>query len=414
VASLEAHPTILLFRSGRHLQPAVDALRVTYPEHRVVVVTQPATETHLAEAGVNAADSLVYGGRRFSPLRFAFSRAGWRAWRTGASRVAMLWNDDAGKGHINVALTGALLRQPLVAVTPDGLVRTTTWFEPVRRAVGARVRPWSDRLRCWRNAAGRRWDALRLRVEGPELEPPIWHSHYLCVALAKRHLPPLGHLLSGTVVDIGAGTGWGRDFLDTTRTRYLPTDLPTGRDSRNAAITTAGVRPSLYCDGTALPLPDQSVDAVMAHSVLEHVWDVKGMLDEAFRVLRPGGRLFVSTPFGFPFHGEPDDFRRWTVDGMCRQVRESGFEPERHRRTGASLTTVIINLIMMVKYAWRGSPSPLLRGISRWGWPIALSCQALLNVLALLLDGLEPNPVMPTGVALVARRPAGHGFSGVE
>lgn len=46
----------------------------------------------------------------------------------------------------------------------------------------------------------------------------------------------------------------------------------------------------LVGDGASLPLPDQSVDVVYAHGVLQYAADPTGIVAEARRVLRPGGR----------------------------------------------------------------------------------------------------------------------------
>lgn len=48
----------------------------------------------------------------------------------------------------------------------------------------------------------------------------------------------------------------------------------------------------------ALPLPDQSVDFVLAIRALANVTDTRPVLAEAARVLRPGGRLIVAEPDG--------------------------------------------------------------------------------------------------------------------
>jgi SAM-dependent methyltransferase len=45
----------------------------------------------------------------------------------------------------------------------------------------------------------------------------------------------------------------------------------------------------LVGDGARLPLPDESVDVVYAHGVLQYSADPKGIVEEARRVLRPGG-----------------------------------------------------------------------------------------------------------------------------
>ena len=78
-------------------------------------------------------------------------------------------------------------------------------------------------------------------------------------------------------------------------------------------------------DGT-LPLADESVDAVMSTQVLEHVDDPAVYLSECYRVLRPGGRLLVSTHGIFISHPDPVDYWRWTCAGLERELRRAGFE----------------------------------------------------------------------------------------
>jgi SAM-dependent methyltransferase len=49
-------------------------------------------------------------------------------------------------------------------------------------------------------------------------------------------------------------------------------------------------------DAPGLPLADGSVDLVIFSEVIEHIVDTDAAIDELHRVLRPGGRLLVSTP----------------------------------------------------------------------------------------------------------------------
>ena len=67
------------------------------------------------------------------------------------------------------------------------------------------------------------------------------------------------------------------------------------RSSARAATCPGAELHALGPDG-AIPLEDASVDLVWCSEVLEHVPDTAGLLSEARRVLRTGGRLLVTTP----------------------------------------------------------------------------------------------------------------------
>jgi SAM-dependent methyltransferase len=109
-----------------------------------------------------------------------------------------------------------------------------------------------------------------------------------------------------TVLDLGCGEGrhafeayrrgasvvavdWGQSEVETTK-RWL------------GAIAEAGEAPDqarfevVRGDLTALPVPDASVDRVMASEVLEHIPDDVAAFAEIARVLKPGGRVAVTVP----------------------------------------------------------------------------------------------------------------------
>ena len=45
-----------------------------------------------------------------------------------------------------------------------------------------------------------------------------------------------------------------------------------------------------------IPLPDSSVDTCTAFELIEHLWNKDHLLEEAYRILKPGGVLILSTP----------------------------------------------------------------------------------------------------------------------
>lgn len=81
-------------------------------------------------------------------------------------------------------------------------------------------------------------------------------------------------------LDIGCGDGY---FL-----KQSPCVTATGIDMR---IGDAAVAP-----GAPLPFPDESFDLVTMLAVIEHVKDPQFVISEIARVLRPNGRLILTTP----------------------------------------------------------------------------------------------------------------------
>ena len=154
----------------------------------------------------------------------------------------------------------------------------------------------------------------------PEVHQSSWWSPFGQVARRLREAvdllsEPSRAGPSPTVVDFGCAETPYRDlFADGT---YLGADLA---GNPRAQIT---LRP----DGT-VPLPDGAADLVLSTQVLEHVEDPTGYLAECWRLLRPGGRLVLSTHGIVYLHRDPTDYWRWTCDGLVKIVEDAGFDVE--------------------------------------------------------------------------------------
>ena len=102
-------------------------------------------------------------------------------------------------------------------------------------------------------------------------------------------------LPSGRVLDVGCGDG---GFLQRMHRRGWS---GTGVDFDSKAIENAKARHGaaltlLNTDLAQARFPDDSFDVVTMSHVIEHVLDPVALLVEARRVLKPGGRLVVTTP----------------------------------------------------------------------------------------------------------------------
>lgn len=85
----------------------------------------------------------------------------------------------------------------------------------------------------------------------------------------------------------------------------------------------------LLLEDGSVPAPDGSFDVVLSTQVLEHVENPDHYLAEAYRLLKPGGALVLTTHGLMYYHPDPVDYWRWTHEGLVKVVRSAGFDVER-------------------------------------------------------------------------------------
>lgn len=85
------------------------------------------------------------------------------------------------------------------------------------------------------------------------------------------------------------------------------------------------VENTYVCDLSNIPVDKERYDAVVFTQVMEHLPDPAKVVNELFRVLKPGGRLFYSAPLLFHEHEVPYDFFRYTQFGVRHIFESAGF-----------------------------------------------------------------------------------------
>ena len=86
------------------------------------------------------------------------------------------------------------------------------------------------------------------------------------------------------------------------------------------------LKSDIYYNGISLPFEDNTFDSILCTEVFEHVEQLDHVIIELYRVLKPGGRMIVTTPFMCIEHEMPYDFRRFTFNGLINLMKKNNFK----------------------------------------------------------------------------------------
>jgi len=165
--------------------------------------------------------------------------------------------------------------------------------------------------------------------------------------------------MRGRLLDFGCGSKPYKDLFAVSE--YIGTDIETsGHDHRNEEI-------DVYYDGRTLPFPDASFDSIFSSEVFEHIFNLPEILDELYRVLKPGGYMLITVPFVWDEHEIPYDFARYTSFGLRHILTEKQLQVvEAHKSTDYVATifqmwaAYVYQHILPRRKAFRIALTPLL------------------------------------------------------
>lgn len=95
------------------------------------------------------------------------------------------------------------------------------------------------------------------------------------------------------VLDIGCGDGLFASILFADK---IDTGIDPDPGEIACAAKTKAYRELICCSGSDIPKPAESYRTVLSNSVLEHIPDVSAVIQEAHRLLKPGGNFFFTVP----------------------------------------------------------------------------------------------------------------------
>ena len=214
--------------------------------------------------------------------------------------------------------------------------------------------------------------------ENARATPRIWQADWLVLrgmaqVLGRFVADPALALSGARVLDFGCGDRPYERWFAAAGAQYRGADIDGAHEVR------------ILGDG-ALDCGDGEYDLVASFQVLEHVWDLARYLGEARRALRKDGWLLLSTHGTWLYHPHPTDYRRWTAEGLRREVEMRGFRLVRMEPVVGPLAWTTVFRSLGVAHVLKKLPAlgPALAGVAAM----------MFNARAWLEDRITPRQII--------------------
>ena len=135
--------------------------------------------------------------------------------------------------------------------------------------------------------------------------------------------------LTGTMLDFGCG--------QKPYEHLFHVDEYVGLDIEASGHSHATSKIDVLYDGKQIPFDDGHFDSAFSSEVFEHVFNIKDILSELYRVLKPNGLLLVTAPFVWEEHEAPYDFARYSSFGLKHLLVETGFDVVAEQKTSSAI-----------------------------------------------------------------------------
>ncbi|HAA13351.1 MAG TPA: hypothetical protein DCE41_17335 [Cytophagales bacterium] len=158
------------------------------------------------------------------------------------------------------------------------------------------------------------------QLQDTHQDQSFWYKHReRCLQAIFQHFP------TPQLLDIGGSNGKLAQALPDTHVTLLePGELGVARAEQD------GQSPIIHADLFSAQIHQESLPAAGMFDVLEHIEDDEAFIAEVYRILQPGGRLYLTVPalpwLWSPFDESVGHYRRYLRKGLNTRLKEAGFQ----------------------------------------------------------------------------------------
>lgn len=153
-----------------------------------------------------------------------------------------------------------------------------------------------------------------------EMKPTIINDRLDKIKNKVKNFPKLYYFIVQTISPVCGDNNAKLFIADYKRDDSIILNVGSGNSNINPHVINVDIfayeNVDVVCDIEKLPFKDNSVDAVLNTTVLEHVPYPEKVIKEIHRILKPGGAIYTAFPFMQGFHASPYDFSRLTSEGI--------------------------------------------------------------------------------------------------
>jgi SAM-dependent methyltransferase len=113
-------------------------------------------------------------------------------------------------------------------------------------------------------------------------------------------------------------------------------------------------------DIESLPFQDNYADCIFCTGTFEHIKNPDLALKEFWRVLKEEGFVHIEVPFMQPYHADPQDYYRWTLEGIKYYCEKYSF---RELSSGVHLGPVSAMNVIIIQFCQSFFENKIVRKI---------------------------------------------------